>query len=207
MSVKHALLALLSSGSATTYQLKKDFDLATSQTWPLNIGQVSTTMSRLQRDHLVERIGGTEADAASVEPWRLTQIGRDEVEQWWHRPVAHEHRGRDELVVKLALAVVVPGVDVVALVQCQRSAAQQFLHDLTRTRRGLSSDDLTGRLVLDNHIFTTEAELRWLDSVEGSVARLAGRLAESAGQTTASASRAPVALDPAGAVALVRRAR
>lgn len=111
------------------------------------------------------------------------------------------------MVVKLALAVVVPGVDVVALVQCQRSAAQQFLHDLTRTRRGLSSDDLTGRLVLDNHIFTTEAELRWLDSVEGSVARLAGRLAESAGQTTASASRAPVALDPAGAVALVRRAR
>ncbi|MFC6357174.1 PadR family transcriptional regulator [Luethyella okanaganae] len=187
MSVKHALLALLSRRPSTTYQLRKDFDLTTSQTWPLNIGQVSTTLQRLQRDGLVVRDGGDTSDPASAEPWHLTSRGRDEVEQWWRSPVSREHRGRDELIIKLALAVVVPGVDVVALVQRQRSAMQRLLHDVTRARRAVEPGELPARLVLDNHIFAAEAELRWLDSVEESVAR-AGALTV----TTATHDREPV---------------
>ena len=82
-----------------------------------------------------------------------------------------EHRGRDELVIKFSLAVLVPGVDVVGLVQRQRSAMQRMMHDVTRARREVAMNDLAARLVLDNYIFTIEAELRWLDSVEESVAR------------------------------------
>lgn len=166
MSVKHALLALLSRGPSTTYQLKKDFDHTTGQTWPLNIGQVSTTLQRLARDELVQRddVGDSGAD-----PWQLTAAGRLELEDWWSRPVDREQRGRDELIMKLALAVETPGVDVTVLVQRQRSAMQQVLHDVTRVRRAVAQEDLAARLVLDSHIFTTEAELRWLDAVEGEV--------------------------------------
>lgn len=171
MSVKHAMLALLSRMPSTTYQLRKDFDLSTSQAWPLNIGQVSTTLQRLNRDGLVVRESGLDDDQSSPEPWSLTELGRDELDAWWHSPVPREHRGRDELVIKLALAVLVPGVDVVGLVQRQRSAMQRLMHDVTRARREVASDDLAARLVLDNHIFTIEAELRWLDSVDESVVR------------------------------------
>ncbi|MFL1376498.1 MULTISPECIES: PadR family transcriptional regulator [unclassified Nocardiopsis] len=174
MPVKYGLLALLSRAPATTYQLKKDFDLTTGRTWPLNIGQVSTTLRRLERDGLLERDGGT-ADGttgdAAAEPWRLTDAGRDELARWWLSPVSRKHQGRDELMVKLTMAVVVPGVDVTALVQRQRSAMQRLLHDVTRARRAVEPGDLTARLVLDHHIFATEAELRWLDAVEGEVAR------------------------------------
>jgi DNA-binding PadR family transcriptional regulator len=171
MSVKHAMLALLSRRPSTTYQLRKDFDLSTSQTWPLNIGQVSTTLQRLHRDGLVVRDSETDDYTSSPEPWQLTELGRDELNIWWHSPVLREHRGRDELVIKFSLAVLVPGVDVVGLVQRQRSAMQRMMHDVTRARRDVAVDDLAARLVLDNHIFTIEAELRWLDSVEESVAR------------------------------------
>lgn len=168
MSVKHALMALLSRGPSTTYQLKKDFDHTTGQTWPLNIGQVSTTLQRLARDELVYR---DDADDAGIEPWQLSAAGYRELEGWWSRPVDREQRGRDELIMKLALAVETPGVDVTALVQRQRSAMQQLLHDVTRARRTISQEELAARLVLDSHIFTTEAELRWLDAVEGEVAK------------------------------------
>jgi DNA-binding PadR family transcriptional regulator len=168
MSVKHALLALLERGQSTTYQLKKDFDRTTSQTWPLNIGQVSSTLQRLSRDALVER---DESDDAVAEPWKLTAAGHAELERWWARPVDREQRGRDELIVKIALAVDAPGVDVTLLIQRQRSAMQRLLHDVTRARRAVLSDELAARLVLDNHIFATEAELRWLDAVEEEVAR------------------------------------
>ncbi|WP_306369257.1 PadR family transcriptional regulator [Nocardiopsis sp. CC223A] len=189
MPVKYGLLALLSRGPGTAYQLKKDFDLTTGRTWPLNIGQVSTTLRRLERDGLLERDGGSAGDAAA-EPWHLTAAGRDELARWWLSPVSRRHQGRDELMVKLALAVAVPDVDVAALVQRQRSAMQRLLHDVTRARRAVEPGDLTARLVLDHHIFTTEAELRWLDAVEGEVAR-AGHV-PAAPAPTADAERSEV---------------
>ena len=173
MSVKHGLLALLSQGPSTTYQLKKDFDRTTSQTWPVNIGQVSTTLQRLARDGLVcaETAVGTDEAEAGVNLWHLTATGREEVARWWTSPVSRTARSRDELVVKLALAVHVPGVDITMVVQRQRSALQRTLHDVTRARRTVDPDDVAARLVLDSHIFATEAELRWLDVVEGEAAR------------------------------------
>lgn len=174
MSVKHAMLALLSAQPSSTYQLRKRFDVSTGQSWPLNIGQVSLTLQRLGRDGFVLRdeVGG--GNEANGQPWRLTPAGFAELADWWGRPVVAELRGRDELVVKLMLATVTPGVDVGRLVQSQRAATQRTMHDLTRLRREIAEDDLIGRLVLDHHIFISEAELRWLDDVEGGVQRKAG---------------------------------
>lgn len=171
MSVKHAMLALLSTQPSSTYQLRKRFDVSTGHSWPLNIGQVSTTLQRLERDGLVVR-DESEADAEeNGHPWRLTARGQSELADWWGRPVVPEQRGRNELVVKLMLATTTPGVDVAAMVQTQRAATQRAMHDLTRLRRATDEHDLIGRLVLDQHIFIAEAELRWLDDVEGAVQR------------------------------------
>jgi DNA-binding PadR family transcriptional regulator len=167
MSVKHALLALLSRGPASAYQLRREFDESTNSSWPLNIGQVSTTLQRLSRDGLIERAPAPTDSQA--EPWQLTDAGYSELALWWKTPVLREQRGRDELVIKLAVAAVVPGVDVPALVQCQRHALQQLLHDIVSTRRHIAPSDLAAHLVLDYQIFATEAELRWLDSLEGDI--------------------------------------
>lgn len=196
MSVKHAMLALLSAEPSSTYRLRKRFDASTGQTWPLNIGQVSMTLNRLERDGLVEHDEPVDDGTGGGQPWRLTPAGRAELAAWWTRPVIAEQRGRDELVVKLMLATIAPRVDVEALVQVQRAATQQTMHDLTRLRREVEAHDLVGRLVLDHHLFIAEAELRWLDDVEGSVARSAH-----AGGSPAPASGEdePLAAAPTGA--------
>ncbi|MBK0418435.1 PadR family transcriptional regulator [Leucobacter sp. CSA1] len=179
MSVKHAMLALLAAQPSSTYQLRKRFDASTGESWPLNIGQVSSTLQRLERDGLVVRGGeaagapaaASAGDEAGGQPWRLTEAGVGELAEWWARPVASAQRGRDELVVKFALAVVTPGVDIARLVQTQRAATQRAMHDLTRVRRDVEPDGLVARLILDHHLFAAEAELRWLDDVEASLAR------------------------------------
>jgi DNA-binding PadR family transcriptional regulator len=51
--VKHGLLALLERGPMHGYQLRVAFEESTGGTWPLNIGQVYTTLSRLEPDGLV----------------------------------------------------------------------------------------------------------------------------------------------------------
>ena len=62
MSVRHALLALLSEGPKYGLQLREEFEAGTGEVWPLNVGQVYTTLQRLERDGLVESDGDGQDD-------------------------------------------------------------------------------------------------------------------------------------------------
>ena len=97
-----------------------------------------------------------------------TAAGREEVAAWFTTPVARTQPPRDELAIKLALAVTVPGVDVGTVIQQQRSATMTALQDYTRLKLGARAggDDLAWSLVLDSLVFAAEAEIRWLDHCE-----------------------------------------
>ena len=173
MSVRQALLALLDREPMYGYQLRVEFEQRTGSAWPLNVGQVYTTLSRLERDGLVE---GTGADGEGHVIYRVTEAGRAEVATWFATPVRRSQPPRDELAIKLAMAVTVPGVDVGALIQQQRAATIGVLQDYTRLKRRASTDeapDLAWSLVLDSMIFAAEAEVRWLDHCEARVRRAA----------------------------------
>ncbi|PMC74970.1 MULTISPECIES: PadR family transcriptional regulator [unclassified Brachybacterium] len=174
MALHHALLALLSVGPATTYQLRRAFDDATGQVKPLNIGQASSTLSRLERDGRIVRTEPSAPDATAG-LWHLTEAGREELSLWWMSAVERTQPDRQELVMKFAVAVAVPGVDVTALVQTQRDATLSALHEATRVRRQVDPADLPAALVLDHHLVTLEAELRWLDDIEVMLERAAAR--------------------------------
>jgi DNA-binding PadR family transcriptional regulator len=174
MSIRRGLLALLAQEPMYGAQLRSEFESRTGGTWPLNVGQVYTTLARLERDGLVEAAGGADDDGRIN--YRLTDQGVTEVQRWWAAPVDRGDTPRDELVIKLALAVTVPGVDVQRLVQTQRTATLRHLQDLTKLK-GASSDEAGDRnelgwlLVLDNLVYAAEAEIRWLDHVESRLAR------------------------------------
>src|SRR3954466_2218201 len=108
MSVRQALLALLEQGPMYGYQLRAEFERRTGATWPLNVGQVYTTLARLERDGLVEGTGAAGQDGSVI--YRVTAAGREEVAAWFGTPVARAQPPRDELAIKLALAVTVAGV-------------------------------------------------------------------------------------------------
>ena len=133
MSVRSGLMALLAEGEKYGAQLRSEFEARTGGTWPLNVGQVYTTLDRLVRDGLVESAGTPDADGRIA--YRLTPGGHAELGAWWVTPVDRTNTPRDELTIKLALAVTAPGVDVQRVVQAQRTATLRHLHDLTRLKR------------------------------------------------------------------------
>lgn len=182
MSVRLGLMALLAEGDSYGARLRADFEERTGGTWPLNVGQVYTTLERLVRDGLVEQAG--EADAEGRIAYRLTATGRAELGTWWTTPVDRTNTPRDELTIKLALAVTAPGVDVQRVVQSQRTSTLRQLRDLTRLKRDAldraegtaegprgAENGLAWLLVLENLVFAAEAEVRWLDHVESVLAR------------------------------------
>jgi DNA-binding PadR family transcriptional regulator len=170
MSIRQGILAMLAEGPRYGYQLRVDFEERTGATWPLNIGQVYTTLSRLERDRLVVALETTE-DAHRR--YALTDQGRAELAAWFATPVHREDRPRDELAIKLAMAADLPEANLHAVVQAQRTDTMRALQDYTRLRRAHDddADGLAWPIVLDSLIFTTEAEIRWLDACEERLTR------------------------------------
>src|SRR5690242_16396292 len=110
MSVRHALLALLSEGPKYGLQLREEFEAGTGEVWPLNVGQVYTTLQRLERDGLVE---SDDADADGPQKrFRITPSGRAELDGWLRMPPDLSSPPRDELVIKVLVALRVPVVEV-----------------------------------------------------------------------------------------------
>lgn len=167
MSVRMSLLAILDQGHCYGYQLKAEFDRRTGSTWPLNVGQIYSTLERLERDGLVRP---ADADSDGQNYFEITDAGRAEMISWLDSPVVKTSASRDELAIKLAMVVTLPGVDVVNVIQLQRRATLTTLRDLTRTKSistaPESSEDLAWSLVVDSLIFAAEAEVRWLDHSE-----------------------------------------
>ncbi|MFI7538761.1 PadR family transcriptional regulator [Streptosporangium sp. NPDC049376] len=161
MAIKQGLLALLSRGPRYGYQLRAEFEASTGATWPLNIGQVYTTLSRLERDGLVT---SGEQDEQGRVVYTITEAGLTEMARWFSTPVAQSDRPRDELVIKLAMAVAA-GADVRPVIQAQRVATMRTLQELTRAKRA-NAESPAQRLVIDSMIFQAEAEQRWLDHCE-----------------------------------------
>jgi DNA-binding PadR family transcriptional regulator len=183
------LLALLADGPSYGYQLRARLEERTGGTWPLNIGQIYTTLTRLHRDGLVEPTGD---DGEGHATYRITGAGRASVADWFRSPVSREAPARDELAIKLALAVGSPMADVRDVVQVQRSATMRALQEYTRLKAGAAdrAEDLSWLLVLDALVFQAEAEIRWLDHCETRLARAASRgqvAREAAGRTAAAA--------------------
>ncbi|MFF0446186.1 PadR family transcriptional regulator [Streptomyces sp. NPDC004609] len=182
MSIRHGLLALLEHGPRYGSQLRSDFESRTGATWPLNVGQVYTTLSRLERDGMVAQSGEDDAGHAL---YVITETGRTELKSWFEAPVDRSSPPRDELAIKLAMAIGAPGVDVRAVIQSQRHHTVKAMQDYTRLKvqalaeiegRAKGADarerDVAWLLVLEQLIFQTEAEARWLDHCEARLIRL-----------------------------------
>jgi DNA-binding PadR family transcriptional regulator len=173
MSVRYGLLALLDEAPSHGYQLKTAFERRTGGNWALNIGQVYTTIQRLERDGFVEAIEGQAAADDDRREYRITPAGREQLAAWFDNPVVPEAPARDELTIKVLLAVAAGDVDVTTLIQRQRRASVEQLQAYTRRKaKADPARDVAFLILLDNLIFRTEAEIRWLDACDARIRSL-----------------------------------
>jgi DNA-binding PadR family transcriptional regulator len=163
MSVPHALLALLSEGPKYGLRLQNEFESRTGEVWPLNVGQVYTTLQRLERDGLVET---DEEGARSQKRYRITSAGDRELADWLRTPPELVPPPRDELVIKVLVALQVPGTDIHAILQVHRRHVIEIIQRYTRVKAAAAEEDLALALVADAELFRLEAIVRWLDAAD-----------------------------------------
>ncbi|MGH3649468.1 MAG: PadR family transcriptional regulator [Acidimicrobiia bacterium] len=163
MGVKEGLLALLGDGPRHGYQLKLDLEAATGEGVTVNVGQIYSTLQRLERDGLVEQGSG---DHEGRIVYEVTPAGREAVARWAADPEDLAAAGRDEISIKVLLSLFIGGLDPHQVIEAQRRATMGLLQDLTRLRTGDEGGDLAWQLHLDRLMYSAEAELKWLDRVE-----------------------------------------
>lgn len=167
MAVREGLLALLAPGPRHGYQLKTEFEAVTGGVWTLNVGQVYTTLDRLARDGLVD----IEIDASSGNDgqkiYAITDAGRHELGAWWEVVPANEPPPRDELMLKVMMAIEQGRDHALAVITRQRTALFTLLQEHRRSLPDISdAETLAARLVVDALVVRAEADLRWLDLCE-----------------------------------------
>lgn len=190
MSVRHALLALLSEGPKFGLLLRQEFEAQTGDVWPLNVGQVYSTLHRLEKDGSVEsdEVDGTQ------KRFRITATGARELDRWLHTPPDTNSPPRDELVIKVQVALNMTGVDVTKLLQVHRRHMIQSMQRYTHLKADTSAGEVGLGLVIDAELFRLEAVVRWLDAADARLRHLG----------VESAPTSPVALPADSAPARLR---
>jgi DNA-binding PadR family transcriptional regulator len=171
VSVPMSVLALLDEEPSYGLQLKNEFEARTGGVWPLNVGQVYTTLDRLERDGLV---GPTATPASAGRPQRvfeITDAGRELLASWFSSGTPQAPPSRDELVLKLVMSIDHPGLDPASVIQAERRRAVQLLQEYTRLKAAQEDPELGWAFLLESLIFQTEARVRWLDACEARLGR------------------------------------
>jgi DNA-binding PadR family transcriptional regulator len=189
MSIRHALLALLSEGPKYGLRLRQEFEARTGELWPLNVGQVYTTLQRLERDGLVESDGP--ASEGPHHTFAITAEGERELADWLRTPPAAGPPPREELVIKTLVAARLPGVDVHEVLQIHRRQLVEQMQQYVNLKAEAPEDDVELALVADAETFRLESIVRWLDAADVRLARWAPASPPASAAPASTASTAP----------------
>jgi DNA-binding PadR family transcriptional regulator len=168
LPVRHAILGLLAQRPRYGYELRAALVAVVGgeQNWDVKPAQIYTTFARLEQANLIveERV---EQDAGPEKRiYDITPAGRGELDKWFASGVQREHQ-RDEVYIKLMIAMASGVAEPYALLRTQRRHLYQELHDITLQRGQIDpKSELSKILLLEQAAMHLEADLRWLDMFE-----------------------------------------
>jgi DNA-binding PadR family transcriptional regulator len=179
LSIKHAILGLLTDGPLHGYGLKAAYEGELVPGAALNIGQVYPALDKLQADGHVTVEVVSQSERPDRKVYTLTEAGRRELEAWLRSEPRQEVDLRNETFLKLMLAwrlnrrkpgasARAPHVSPIEVLDAERRSCLERLHDLTEARERAEQDgaDLPTLLLLDLAISRLNAFHQWLDHCE-----------------------------------------
>lgn len=165
--MRYPVLALLAKGPAHGYELKQSLDGQFGDVWPpVNVGQIYTTLARLERDGLVRGRDVSQSSAPNKRDYELTDRGRAALEKWTNETSASP-RLKDEFFMKLSMARLAGIGEPLDLIERQRGQYLQALRDLEVVAGRMDGErDAMADLLVEGASLHLQADLKWLDVCE-----------------------------------------
>ena len=163
-TVRNALLALLSEGPKYGLQLREEFEAVTGSVWPLNSGQVYTTLDRLERAGLIEREDSK--NRGRQRKFRITARGTSELEGWMNALGNLAWPARDESVLKVLIALRGSTDEALEVIGLHRGYLLEAQQRWTRLQ-GETGTGMHLGLVIAAVLAQLQWRVIWLDAAEG----------------------------------------
>jgi DNA-binding PadR family transcriptional regulator len=161
MALAHLFLGLLGEGPVHGYDLKLRLDRRFEGSKPLPFAQVYATLSRLQRDGLVEVAEVMQDGGPERTVFAITDAGREVLTEWLATTEPAGPYPAGELARKTIVALHL-GTDAAGSLQRQRAVHLSRMRELVRARAQTS--DPSARLGIDYAINHLDADLRWIET-------------------------------------------
>ncbi|HKM18372.1 MAG: PadR family transcriptional regulator [Firmicutes bacterium] len=170
MAVKHLFLALLTQKELHGYELKNGFEDLASGKWPLNFGQVYQTLSRLERDGLIESYEVIQTDKPDKKVYRVTEAGRKHLEDWLY---AEDNWNLffDELALKIMAFDLINSREALEILRGYRSFILRVIKSLTEMLGRMNPTGSAGSthstrvMLVERNLHRAEADLKWVTSM------------------------------------------
>ena len=165
MSLRFGILGLLAEKPAHGYEVKTRYEDMLGGTREINIGQVYTTLQRLERDGLIEAEG--DRGDRGKQDYRITDGGREALHTWLANPNEEPQQLNEEIYVKILLGSRLGNSSLDSLLSGQRRIYLQKIRDLSELeQRARRQSRVVLALLARGAIIHAEAELKWLDFAE-----------------------------------------
>jgi DNA-binding PadR family transcriptional regulator len=171
----YVILGMLGLGARTGYDIKGIVDNSTRFFWAASYGQIYPELRRLEKAGLVEG-KSSPTGARKRKEYRLTEAGLVELRRWLEAP-AQMPELRDENLLKLFFADMLPLEDALEQLRLRRIGHEQFLAVLHEIDARPGEDPPFVDLVLRYGIAYAEFNVAWCQEQE---ARLVGSGREAA---------------------------
>ena len=160
-----AILGLLSERPLHGYELRSAYQDDLVPHSELNIGQVYTTLDRLERDGLVTHELVEQSERPDKKVYVLTERGRGELRHWLNTPAKLGLDLRNEAFLKVGLARRLEHLDAAEVVATERRACFARLAEVSHAKAQAErdGDSLARVMLLELAELRIEAFLNWLE--------------------------------------------
>lgn len=126
MSLKHALLGILTVHPMTGYELKQFFDSSVQHFWNAELSQIYPTLKSLEEAAYVDKRVEIQESRPNRKIYDITESGREEFARWVRAPQPAVDT-RDPFLIKLFFGTELPIEDVLVLMRRQMEEQQKML--------------------------------------------------------------------------------
>jgi len=169
VSFRHAVLGLLVRRPRHGYELRAAFEAVVGgeENWDVKPAQIYTTLTRMEKTGLVAEQSVEQDAGPEKRIYAITPQGYRSLQGWFEEGTPPEHQ-RDEFFLKLMLGLISGAADPYRIINVERISLYQQLHAITAQRMGIDRErELAQVLLLEKAAMHLEADLRWLDMIEG----------------------------------------
>lgn len=171
------MLALLEPEPAYGYTLKQQYDRWFGRKRPLAFGQVYSTLSRLERNGLVQQSIVEAGQGPERRLYEITPDGVTAIDVWIRTPQLPNRFATSALYVRLTVALL-SGRDAAQVLADQREVDLARMRELQAVRRHASGAEL---LAVTYELAHLDADLSWIEQSGARLEAIAAALREEAG--------------------------